>query len=233
MVAAIGSFTSPPVANAGAALALALALASSPLRSRLALVAAQPLGLGALVLLAVMTAATAWSPVPWAERLSAWWHWRTLLLIVLAAAAFGEPRLKERFCLALVAATAAGALASFALRAAERTRDPGFPGTVFLNHVTQSMALAVGVLMAAVLAAQGHRPALSRALLAAAALVCLANLVLVTAGRSGQVALAVAAACAVLLMLKGSRRWQALIVLLVLILVGQVPWWGYGPHIVP
>jgi O-antigen ligase len=216
VVAAIGSFCSPPVANVGVALALLLTLASPALRARLAVVATQPLGRGALILFAVMTLAMCWAPVAWSARFAAWWNWRTMLVIVLTAAAFGDERWKERFCLALVAATTVGAIASFAMRAAGVTLDPGFPGTLFLNHVTQSMALAVGIILASVLAAQRERAPRSRALLVAAAVVCLANLVLVTAGRSGQVALAVAAVSAALLMLSGHRRWQAVLALLVL-----------------
>jgi O-antigen ligase len=215
ILGAIGTFTSPPVANVAVALALVLTLASPPMRARLAFVATQPLGRAALIFLAVMTLAMAWAAVPWKARFDAWWNWRTMLLIVLTAAAFGDPRWKERFCLAVSGAVAIGALASFAAWAAGVTRERGLPGTVLLNHVTQSMALAVGIVLAAVLAAQRDRSLRSRALLASAALVSLADLVLVTAGRSGDVALAVAALAAVLLMVKGPRRWYAVLGLLV------------------
>ena len=216
IVAAIGSFCSPPVANVAVGLALLLALASSALRTRLLVAATQPLGLAALTLFVVMSLAMCWAPVPWPARFAAWWNWRTMLLIVLTAAAFGDDRWKERFCYALIAAVTLGALASFAMQAANVTLDPGFPGTLFLNHVTQSMALAVGVLLAGLLAAQSDRSTRSRLLLAGAALVCLANLVLVTAGRSGQVAVAAAALSAAWLMLTGRRRWQAVLAVLVL-----------------
>ena len=216
IVGAIGSFTSPPVANVAVVLALLLALASGPMRARLAVVARQPLGRAALIFFAVMTLAMTWAAVPWKARFDAWWNWRTMLLIVLTAAAFGDRRWKERFCLAVIGAVATGAVASFAARAAGLTREAGSPGTVFLNHVTQSMALAVGILLAALLAAQRERSPQWRALLAAAALVSLADLVLITAGRSGDVALAVGALSAVLLTLKGARRWYAVLALLVL-----------------
>ena len=216
IVAAIGSFTSPPLANVGVALALVLALASGPMRARLGAVAAQPLGRAALILFAVMTLAMTWAAVPWPARLAAWWNWRTMLLIVLTAAAFDDWRWKERFCLALIGTASLGAIASFAMWPARVTFDPGFPGTLFRNHVTQSMALAVGVLLAAMLAAQPGRSDRLRWLLAAAALVCLTNLVLITAGRSGQVALAVAAVSGAMLMLTGRRRWQAVLAVLVL-----------------
>jgi len=217
IVAAIGSVVSPPVANVGVGAALLLALASRPLRARLVEAARQPLGGCALVLFAVMTAAMLWAGVPWSARFDAWWNWRTMLLIVLAAAAFGDPRWKERFCLSLVAAATLAALVSWGMWAAHATVDEPYPGIVLRNHVTQSMALAVAVLIAAVLAAGRERPARTRGLLAAAALVCLSDLVVVTAaGRSGQVALAVAAVSGALLMLTGWRRWQAVAALLVL-----------------
>jgi O-antigen ligase len=214
--AAIGTFTSPPLANVAVGLALLLALASNAMRARLMFVAGQPLGRAALILFAVMTLAMAWAPVPWSARFAAWWNWRTLLLMVLAAAAFGDSRWKERFCLSLIVAVTLGAVASFAMWAADVTADPPFAGTLMRNHVTQSMALAVGVLLAGMLAARPERSARSRGLLAAAALVSLANLVLVTAGRSGQVALAVAALVGALLISTGPRRWQAVLAMLLL-----------------
>ena len=216
IAAAIGSFSSPPLTNVAAALALVLALASAPMRSRLVDVARQPLGRSALVLFAVMALAMLWAGVPWSARFAAWWNWRTMLLIVLAAAAFGDARWKERFGLSLVVSVTLAAIASWGMWAAHVTLEPPFAGTLLRNHVTQSMALAVAVLIAVVLAAQRGRSVRARWLLAGAALVCLANLVVVTAGRSGQIALAVAAVSAALLMLTGRRRWQAVLALLAL-----------------
>ena len=216
IAAAIGSFTSPPLTNIAVALALVLALASAPMRSRLVDVARQPLGRSALALFAVMALAMLWAGVPWSARFAAWWNWRTMLLIVLAAAAFGDARWKERFGLSLVVSVTLAAIASWGMWAAHLTLEPPFAGTLLRNHVTQSMALAVAVLIAVVLAAQRGRSVRARWLLAGAALVCLANLVAVTAGRSGQIALAVAAVSAALLMLTGRRRWQAVLALLAL-----------------
>jgi O-antigen ligase len=201
---------SPPLANVGAALALALALASAPMRARLGFVATQPLGRAALILFAVMTLAMAWARAPWLSRFDAWWNWRTMPLIVLTAAAFGDVRWKEQFCLALVTALTAGAIVSFGMWAAHVTIDPPFPGMLLRNHVTQSMALACAVLLAVVLAAQPARSRRSRAVLAGAALVCLANMVLITPGRSGLVALVVAGVSSAVLMLRGRRRWLTL-----------------------
>lgn len=217
IVAAIGSFSSPPVANIALGLALVLALASSSMRARLAVAASQPLGRAALIFFAVMTLAMCWAHAPWHARLDAWWNWRTMLWIVLTAAAFGDRRWKERFCLSLIAAAAIGAIVSFGMWSARVSIDPGYPGTLFGNHVVQSMTMAVAVLMAVVLAAQRDRSVRSRGLLAAAALICLANLVLVAAGRSGQVAFVVAAVSGAVLMLTGWRRWQVVAALVVLV----------------
>ena len=208
-LASVGAFLSPPLANIAIALALVLALASAPLRARLLVVARQPLGSAALILLAVMTLAMTWAQAPWPMRLAAWWNWRTMLLIVLAAAAFGDARWKRRYCIWLLAAATAGATVSFAMWAAHRTIEEGYPGTVFRNHVTQSMALTAAIVLAAGLATQTV-PARRRWIMGAAALVCLANLALISAGRSGQVALLVAALASALLMLKGRQRALAL-----------------------
>jgi len=216
IAATIGSFTSPPLANVAIALALVLALASAPMRARLVAVANQPLARAALIFLAVMTLAMCWAQVPWRARFDAWWNWRTMLWIVLAAAAFGDVRWKERFCLSLVAAASLGAIVSFGLWSAHLSVERDFVGTVFGNHVLQGMTMTVAVLMAVVLASQPARAVRTRWLLAACALVCLANLALVAAGRSGQVAFVVAAVSGAVLMLTGRRRWQAVAALLVL-----------------
>jgi O-antigen ligase len=211
IVATIGSFTSPPLANVAAALALILALASVPMRARLVWVARQPLGLGALGLFATMTAAMLWADVPWHQRFDAWWNWRVMLLLVLTAAAFGPPRWKLRFCASLVAVLTVGAIVSFAMGRAKATMEPGFAGILFRNHVTQSMAMAVGAVLAAALASQAARGARSRLVLAAAATACVANVVFVSSGRSGQVALVIAAFASALLLLRGRQRWFALV----------------------
>jgi O-antigen ligase len=67
--------------------------------------------------------------------------------------------------------------------------------------------------LSAVLASQRARSVRSRWLLAGAAVVCVANLVFVTTGRSGQVALVVAALVSALLVLRGRSRWLALVAL--------------------
>jgi O-antigen ligase len=217
IAATIGSFTSPPLVNVAMALAVLLALASATMRARLVEVARQPLARAALALFAVMTLAMCWAQVPWRARFDAWWNWRTMLWIVLAAAAFGDLRWKERFGLSVVAAAAIGAIVSFGMWGAGITIDPGYPGTLMRNHATQSMTMAVAVLLAVALAAQRGRSGRARWLLAAAALICLANLVLIAAGRSGQVAFVVAAVSGALLMLRGWRRWQAVAALLALV----------------
>jgi O-antigen ligase len=211
IAATIGTFVSPPLGNIGVGLALLLALASAPLRARLSLVARQPLGQAALTLLAVMTLAMAWAQAPWLARFEVWWNWRTLLLSVLAAADFGYERWKRRFCLSLVAAASAGALVSIAMAWMHRPFGANEPGVLFRNHVTQSMVLAVAVVLAVVLASQRERPIRWRACLAAAGLLCLGDLVFVTSGRSGQVALLIAALGGALMLLKGRRRALALL----------------------
>jgi O-antigen ligase len=211
IAAAIGSFSSPPLANVGAALALVLALASAPMRARLKIAASEPLGRAALILCATMALAMTWADAPWRARFDAWWNWRTMLLVVLTAAAFGPERWKERFCMSLVAAAALGAIVSFAMWWADRGLGGDFPGVLFRNHVTQSMALTVGAVMGVVLASQRARPGRARLLLAAAVALCVGNLVFVTPGRSGQVALLVAALASALLLLRGRRRWVVLL----------------------
>jgi O-antigen ligase len=210
IVGAIGSFTSPPLANIALGLAL-LGLCAQPSEWwRIARAARQPLGIGALALLLVMAAAMLWADADWRHRFGAWWNWRVLVWLVLASAVFDEARWKERFCLAIVGFLSVAAVVSFVVRllpVPPILLDD--PGVILRNHVTQGMAFAAGTLLAVALAFARPYTAWTRRLLLAAAAAFVANLLLISGGRSGHVALLVCAAAGALMLLQGRRRWLA------------------------
>jgi len=212
-LAAIGSVTSPPVANVAAALAL-IAFAFVPGSWQLLRAAAsQPLGRGVLVFLATMAVAMLWADAPWGRRLAAWWSWRPLILMLVGTALFTQARSRDRFCAIVVAALALAAVASFVLRLMPNPVLIDDPGILLRNHTTQGMAFVVGAALAALLA--WGRPAAPRQrwLLIGALLLFLANIATVTSGRSAHIALLVTVVAGAFALLRGRRRWIALLVI--------------------
>lgn len=210
LVAALGSVSSPPVANICAFLAL-VAFAMSPgAGARLAQAARRPLGLGILVLLAVLALAMLWADgVPWDRRFGSWWSWRPLVLALVGSALFDDVRSKDRFALVMVAVLALASVASFIL-AALGVIVIDEPGILLRNHVTQGMAFVVGAALAAMLA--WGRPATRRrrAALILAIVLFVANLATITSGRSAHVALLVAMVAVAFALVPGRLRWGAL-----------------------
>ncbi len=213
LIALVGAFASPIAANWGAALLL-LAFALLPTaRVRLRSVLREPLPRAALLFFAVMALSMLWSAASWSERFAHFWSWRTLLALIVALAVFDSRAWKLRLVLTLVAATLVGALAAWITWALDYRVFPIHPaGTVLRNGVTQGLAFAVAAFLAVVAAL--YEDGLARRLriaLVSAAVVLVASLFLVTAGRSAQIGLVVMGAVAALLLLQGRARRVALV----------------------
>lgn len=209
IIGMIGSFTSPALTNIALALAVIVLLAVPSEWTRLAWVAGQPLALGALCLLAVMTVAMLWADVDWKHRFDAWWHWRTLLLVIIGMAVFNDSRWKERFCLALIGVLSVLNVISLVMwyRGVETIGDPGI---ILRNHVAQGLAFTIGAVLAVVLARMGSFGVRTRRQLLVAAALFVANVALVSTGRSGQIALLVCATGVSFALVRNRWRWAAL-----------------------
>ena len=208
LLATVGCFTSPPVTNIAAALGLIALFFIPGTWNALRAAAARPMGRSVLVLLAVMALAMLWSDAPLARRFGEWWRWRPLLLLLFLAPLFSAPQTKDRFAVALVGVLALCAAASFfSMLLPEPIFDE--PGVLLRNHTTQGMAFVVGSVLAATLAwGRPVSPRLRFFLVAALALF-VANLALVTTGRSAHLAVLVAGASCAFSLTKARWRWGA------------------------
>jgi len=217
VLAAIGSVSSPPVANICAFLGLVAFSCSPHTWARLQAAARRPLGKGILVLLGTLAVAMLWAEdAPWGRRFAAWWSWRPLILLLVCSALFDEQRWKDYFARTLVAVLALCAVASFILRLLPNPVLLDDPGILLRNHTTQGMAFVVGVALAAMLAWGRPVGQRTRWLLIAAIALFVANIATITSGRSAQIALLVTFAAGAFSLLEGRRRWQALVLIPVL-----------------
>lgn len=208
LVAAVGSFTSPPLANIGAFLGLIAFFLAPAAGARLRALWSQPLARGIVALLATLALAMLWADgVPWSRRLAEWWSWRPLLLLLVASSLFGADRERDRFALALVGVLGFAAVASFVVYLLPNPVLIDQPGVILRNHTTQGMALVVGIVLAAMLGWGRPASRARRVALLAAMALFVANLALVTTGRSAHVALLVAGGLAAFALTTGRWRW--------------------------
>ncbi len=213
---AIGSFTVSGFAS-GAAGIMVLALAAAPsCWQRLKNAFWQPLGRATLLFIAALALAMLWSPVPLKPLLREWIAWRQFAWLFLALALFDDRAAKYVFAAVFVVGCCIGAIASFIALPLGISHGAGdlLPGIVMRNHVTQSMALASGALLAVVLALQSARPGLRWTWIAAAVLMA-SNVVFVAYGRSGYIVLVVLGLVAAIGLLTGRARRRGLVLLAV------------------
>lgn len=211
LLSAVGCFTSPPITNIGIALGLIALFFIPGTVSELRTAAARPMGMSVLALLATMALAMLWSDAPWAQRFGEWWSWRPILLLLVLSPLFGTEQAKDRFALALVVVLALCAAASFFVLLLPNPVFIDQPGVILRNHTTQGMAFVVGSVLAAMLA--WGRPVSARLRLGLVGTLALfvANLALVTAGRSAHVAILVAGAFCAFSLAKARWRWWAVL----------------------
>lgn len=183
---------------------------------------AQPMVIMGLVLAAVIILGAFYGGATLAEKLASLKSWRKLLLLPIAALLLTEPLWKQRLLWTLIGAAALGLLFSYA----------GFFGIygsaiAVHNHATQGIFFAAGAFAAAVAAlhpAFSLRP-LYRWLLGAGVGLWVINIIFITPGRGGYLALLVLAVVAALTLLRGWRRLALTVALplLILALLGQSP----------
>ncbi len=146
---------SPPLTNLVELALYLVVLASGELRARFVRAARQPMVLGALLFLAVVSVGLAYSIGSWNDSFGMWWGWRKLLLLPIAAALFDDPAWKRRLALILVAVAALCALVSYAGVLLHVTYYLYEPGVVIRNHATQGMMFSVAAFAAVLLTKTG------------------------------------------------------------------------------
>lgn len=174
------------------------------LRARMLSSLHQPVVVMTLVFIGVLCLGMFYGPVPFQEKIRILMGWRKLLLLLLALLLFDESPWKQRLANILVGTATAGALLSyFGLF--------GYTPTVVIhNHAIQGMFFAAGAFAAMVLIFSSPQPTMVkpgiRWGLGISAVLLVMNIVFVTPGRSGYLALVVLVVVASLGLFPGWRR---------------------------
>ena len=178
----------------------------------------QPLGIALAVFFAVLAAGLLYSDASWPERASSLWSWRKPAYMLILLGLFAAPAWKRRFVWTLIGVAAAGVVASFVAWALGITgKDATEPGVLLQNHSTQSMFFSLAMLCCVIVAFASPSPRVRWGLIGLAGLLAL-NVVFVSPGRSGYLALVAMLAVAGVRLL-GRRRLPVVIAGLVAVSV--------------
>jgi len=150
-----------------------------------------PVGLALMVFLLVATVGMFYSTVAWPGRLEALWGWRRFGYALILLGLFANDDWKRRFVGVFLLAASLGLCLSFLAWLGVAPSKPGNPvGVVLQNHATQGIVFSLAILCSAFLARNASRK--QRWGLLGLAILFAANVVFVTPGRSGYLALFVA-----------------------------------------
>ncbi len=151
----------------------------------------QPMVMMALAVYCMVTIGIFYGVATFAESVDLWGSWRKMLLVPMVAAVYDNPVWKQRFLSLFISVAALGALLSCAAYPLGIGNKFG-PGILVHNWATQGMFFAVACFSCFLILRFPLRSVfVGRRLLVASAVILLLNIILVTPGRSGYLALIV------------------------------------------
>jgi O-antigen ligase len=187
---------SPPLTNVAEGLLYLIAILSPEVRGRLLATLRQPLVAALMVFAAVLVIGMFYGSAPRSEAFSMLTGWRRLLMLPLGCALFDETPWKMRLLWTWIVVSGVCAVVSFFCDATHLIISHYEQGIVVRNHATQGMVFCVAAYAAAVLLRDAARAGIlltgtQRIVLLVCTAVLLANIVLITSGRSGYLAIVV------------------------------------------
>lgn len=151
----------------------------------------QPMVIMALVIYFMVTLGIFYSVAPFSESVDSWASWRKMLLVPMVAALYTDPLWKQRLLSIFICVSALAALLSCAGFLLDMGNKHG-AGILVQNWATQGMFFSVALFACLVLLRFPLSSVfVSRPLLAMSAAMLSLNIILVTHGRSGYLALIV------------------------------------------
>jgi len=209
IIACVGLLYSPSVGTIGLVLTYVAFLASGQAVSRFKEVLARPLAYWGVAFLGVVLLGMLYASVPWHDRWTDFYKWRTILWFVVALAIFDEDCWKERLLVMFLVGTAVAVVGSFAAAAGWVTFRRG-PHELLRNSGTQGMAFACSALLCVWIVLEKKPIGPISWIWPFLGLSYVVNIVFITDGRSGYAVLGLG--LFILLCWKASWRYRVVIV---------------------
>jgi O-antigen ligase len=192
IAAIISVLLAPPLVSIAEIILALLIVTSNELRNKMFIAWQQPLFKAVLIFYILITIGVLYSAAPVAIAVKSWWSWRKLLLLPLSLALFNNVTWKDRLILTFISIVTIAAIASFIAWFIEYSpfAPNGEPGVLLRNRITQGMAFSVAAFSAFILTLRKFNYDINRWLIISS-LILIINIILVTPGRSGYLALIV------------------------------------------
>jgi O-antigen ligase len=215
ILACVGILYSPSVATIGLiACYLAFVASGKEAVARCTAAFERPMVYWGLVFLGAVAIGMLYASVPWQERWTDLYKWRTILWFMVVLALFDEERWKDRLLVIFIAATAVAVVGSF-LATAGWVRLWRDPHELLRNAGTQGMAFGSAALMCAWLTLERKSLGVPRWVWPLLGLLYVANIVFITDARSGYAVLGLGAVILVSGKVSGKQRVAVLAGLLI------------------
>lgn len=214
IIACVGLLYSPSVGTIGLVVTYVAFLASGQAVVRFKGVLIRPLAYWGVAFLGVVLLGMLYASVPWHDRWTDFYKWRTILWFIVALAIFDEACWKERVLVMFLAGTAVAVAGSFLSAAGWVTFWRG-PHELLRNSGTQGMAFACAALVCGWIALEKKTLVLAPWIWAMIGLSYVANVIFITDARSGYAVLGVG----LLLLLGWKASWKHRVLILAGLLV--------------
>lgn len=184
IIACVGILYSPSVGTIGLIITYVVFLASGQAVSRFKAVLTRPMVYWGVAFLGFVLVGTLYASVPWHERWTDFYKWRTILWISVTLAIFDEDCWKERLLIMFLVGTAVAVVGSFVSAAGWVTFRHG-PHELLRNAGTQGMAFACAALVCAWMTLEKKLLGPTPLIWPLLGLLYVVNIVFITDGRSG------------------------------------------------
>ena len=210
---------SPPLTNFCEIALLILFLFFGELRKLLVLATKQPMVMASLLFYLLILIGTTYSIETWGGSFSAFWSWRKILLLPMAAALFDEQTWKQKLILNFIKIAAVCAFLSFASKILNFQLHNYAIGIIVRNHATQGVMFAVAAFSTATLLIM--QPTLFTKVQKIIYLIFIfalvSNVIYVTPGRSGYLALIVSVLMFTFAYIRVSKKYFTPLIILLII----------------
>lgn len=187
---------SPPLTNLFELTLFALFISSSILRQRFVLASKQPIVIATLLFYSLILIDTSYSIETWQASLSAFWGWRKIMLLPIAVALFDEEIWKQKLILVFVKVAVVCVSLSYISKIFQFNIHHSYPiGIIIRNHATQGIMFSAAAFAIAMLLISNPKlfTKTQKWIYAACIMLLTSNVIYLTPGRSGYLALIVLA----------------------------------------
>lgn len=210
---------SPPLANLFELTLFLMFICSDTLRRRLVLASSQPIVVATLIFYLMLFLSSTYSIATWSESLSTCWGWRKVLLLPIAVALFDDESWKYRLLLIFIQVTTACAALSFTTNFLGLALYKYPIGIIIRNHATQGIMFSVAAFTTAILLLLEAKQftTIQRWLLSVSIAILTTNVIYITPGRSGYLALIVLSITLAFTYMYSKKRYVTPLVIIIMI----------------